>query len=152
MGTTRSTRSLSTEEAHAGRRWYIADARGQVVGRLATRIANVLRGKHKPGFTPHVDAGDFVIVVNAAEVKLSGNKLEDKKYYRHSEYPGGLRSTTAREMLDKHPTRVIQEAVEGMLPKNRLGRKLAGKLKIYAGSDHPHQAQQPVPLESGTNG
>jgi large subunit ribosomal protein L13 len=142
---------LSTAEAHAGRRWYIADARGQVVGRLATRIATVLRGKDKPGFTPHVDAGDFVIVVNAAEVKLSGRKLDDKNYYRHSEYPGGLRSATARELLAKHPDRVLREAVEGMLPKNRLGRKLAGKLKIYAGAEHPHQAQQPIPLESGTN-
>jgi large subunit ribosomal protein L13 len=151
MGTTRSTRSLSTAEAHAGRRWYIADARGQVLGRLATRIAVVLRGKDKPGFTPHVDAGDFVIVVNAAEVTLSGRKLDDKNYYRHSGYPGGVRSATAREVLEKHPDRLLREAVEGMLPKNRLGRKLAGKLKIYAGAEHPHQAQQPIPLESGTN-
>ena len=122
-----------------------------MLGRLATRIAVVLRGKDKPGFTPHVDAGDFVIVVNAAEVTLSGRKLDDKNYYRHSGYPGGVRSATAREVLEKHPDRLLREAVEGMLPKNRLGRKLAGKLKIYAGAEHPHQAQQPIPLESGTN-
>ena len=146
MPTTRSTRSLSTEAARAARRWYIADAEGQVLGRLATRVADVLRGKHTPAFTPHVDAGDFVIVVNAGKVRLTGNKLQEKEYIRHSEYPGGIRRATAAEVLAKHPTRVVQQAVEGMLPKNRLGRRLATKLKIYAGPEHPHQAQKPLPL------
>jgi len=146
MPITHSTRSLSTESARAARRWYIADADGQVLGRLATRIATVLRGKHNPAFSPHLDAGDFVIVVNAKQVRLTGKKLSDKQYYRHSGYPGGIRQTSAQEVLDRHPTRVIREAVEGMLPKNRLGRRLATKLKVYAGPDHPHRAQKPLPL------
>lgn len=146
MSMTRTTRSLSTEVARDGRRWYIADAEGQVLGRLASRIASVLRGKHTPAFTPHVDAGDFVIVVNAGSVRLTGKKLADKTYVRHSGYPGGIRQVTAQQVLDKQPTRVIREAVEGMLPKNRLGRRLATKLKVYAGPDHPHRAQKPVPL------
>jgi len=146
MPITHSTRSLSTESARAARRWYIADAEGQVLGRLATRVAAVLRGKHNPAFSPHLDAGDFVIVVNAKNVRLTGKKLSDKQYYRHSGYPGGIRQATAQEVLDRHPTRVIREAVEGMLPKNRLGRRLATKLKVYAGPDHPHRAQKPLPL------
>jgi len=146
MPITHSTRSLSTESARAARRWYIADADGQVLGRLATRVASVLRGKHNPAFSPHLDAGDFVIVVNAKNVRLTGKKLSDKQYYRHSGYPGGIRQTSAQEVLDRHPTRVIREAVEGMLPKNRLGRRLATKLKVYAGPDHPHRAQKPLPL------
>lgn len=146
MPITHTTRSLSTEAARAGRRWYIADAEGQVLGRLATRIATVLRGKHTPAFSPHLDAGDFVIVVNAKHIRLTGKKLSDKTYYRHSGYPGGIRQSSAQELLDRHPTRVIREAVEGMLPKNRLGRRLATKLKVYAGPDHPHRAQKPAPL------
>lgn len=146
MPTTRMTRSLSTAEAHDGRRWFIADADGQVLGRLASRVAMVLRGKEKPSFTPHADAGDFVVIVNAEKIRLTGKKLTDKVYRRHSEYPGGLRSATAAEVLAKQPTRLIHEAVEGMLPKNRLGRQLATKLKVYAGSDHPHRAQKPEPL------
>jgi large subunit ribosomal protein L13 len=146
MPITHSTRSLSTESARAARRWYIADAEGQVLGRLATRVAAVLRGKHNPAFSPHLDAGDFVIVVNAKNVRLTGKKLSDKQYYRHSGYPGGIRQASAQEVLDRHPTRVIREAVEGMLPKNRLGRRLATKLKVYAGPDHPHRAQKPLPL------
>jgi len=146
MPITHSTRSLSTESARAARRWYIADADGQVLGRLATRVASVLRGKHNPAFSPHLDAGDFVIVVNAKNVRLTGKKLSDKQYYRHSGYPGGIRQASAQEVLDRHPTRVIREAVEGMLPKNRLGRRLATKLKVYAGPDHPHRAQKPLPL------
>jgi len=146
MPITHSTRSLSTESARAARRWYVADADGQVLGRLATRVAAVLRGKHNPAFSPHLDAGDFVIVVNAKNVRLTGKKLSDKQYYRHSGYPGGIRQATAQEVLDRHPTRVVREAVEGMLPKNRLGRRLATKLKIYAGPDHPHRAQKPLPL------
>ena len=146
MPATRSTRSLSTETARAGRQWYIADARDQVLGRLATRIAATLRGKHRATFAPHVDAGDFVIVVNAAAVRLTGAKETDKRYHRHTNYPGGVKTLTAGEMRTKHPTRLVRNAVEGMLPKNRLGRQLATKLKVYAGPDHPHQAQRPVPL------
>jgi large subunit ribosomal protein L13 len=146
MPMTRSTRTLTTETALASRRWYLADADGEVLGRLATRVANVLRGKHNPGFSPHIDAGDFVVVVNAEKIRLTGNKLGQKQYIRHSEYPGGIRRATAAEVLAKHPTRIITQAVVGMLPKNRLGRKLATKLKVYAGPDHPHQAQRPLPL------
>ena len=146
MPITHTTRSLTTEAARTERRWYVADADGQVLGRLATRIAMVLRGKHKPSFSPHLDAGDFVIVINAKGVRLTGHKLADKTYVRHSGYPGGVRRASAQEVLDKKPSRVIREAVEGMLPKNRLGRRLATKLKVYAGPDHPHRAQKPVPL------
>jgi large subunit ribosomal protein L13 len=146
MPMTHTTRNLSTEAARAGRRWYIADAEGQVLGRLATRIASVLRGKHTASFSPHLDAGDFVVVINAKGVRLTGAKLQDKEYIRHSGYPGGIRRVSAQAVLDKQPTRIVREAVEGMLPKNRLGRRLATKLKVYAGSDHPHQAQKPVPL------
>ena len=146
MPITHSTRSLSTESARAARRWFVADAEGQVLGRLATRIAVVLRGKHNPAFSPHLDAGDFVIVVNAKGVRLTGKKLSDKTYFRHSGYPGGIRQSSAQEVLDRHPTRLIRDAVEGMLPKNRLGRRLATKLKVYAGADHPHRAQKPLPL------
>jgi large subunit ribosomal protein L13 len=146
MPMTHTTRNLSTEAARAGRRWYIADAEGQVLGRLATRIASVLRGKHTASFSPHLDAGDFVVVINAKGVRLTGAKLQDKEYIRHSGYPGGIRRVSAQTVLDKQPTRIVREAVEGMLPKNRLGRRLATKLKVYAGSDHPHQAQKPVPL------
>ena len=146
MSMTRSTRSLSTKEARDTRRWFVADAQGQVLGRLASRIASVLRGKNTPGYSPHVDAGDFVVVVNAAQVRLTGSKLTDKVYTRHTEYPGGLRHASAQEVLTKHPTRVLRDAVEGMLPKNRLGRQLATKLKIYSGPEHPHRAQRPTPL------
>lgn len=146
MPTTPMTRSLSTEAARAQRRWFVADARDQVLGRLATRVAATLRGKHRATFAPHIDAGDFVVVVNAAQVRLSGKKEAEKRYYRHSGYPGGVRSLTASEVRTKHPTRLVRAAVEGMLPKNRLGRRLATKLKVYAGPDHPHQSQRPVPL------
>lgn len=143
---TRTTRSLSSEEARAARRWYLTDADGQVLGRLASRVAGVLRGKHRAGFAPHVDAGDFVIIVNAAKIRFTGTKLATKEYIRHSGYPGGVRRATAGEVLSKHPTRIIRNAVEGMLPKNRLGRRLATKLKVYAGPEHPHRAQKPEPL------
>ena len=146
MSTTRVTRSLTASEALAARRWFIADAEGQVLGRLASRIASVLRGKNSAGYSPHLDAGDFVVVVNAANVKLTGKKLTDKEYIRHTGWPGGIRRASAAEVLAKDPTRLIHEAVEGMLPKNRLGRKLATKLKVYAGVEHPHQAQKPIPL------
>ena len=125
------------------REWVVMDASDQVIGRLATEVARLLRGKHKPDFTPHLDTGDFVVVINADKVKLTGAKMDDKVYYRHSGRPGNLKSETARERMDKYPERVIQAAVWGMLPKNRLGRKLLKKLKVYSGSEHPHQAQQP---------
>ena len=140
------TKNLTRETALEARQWYIADADGKVLGRLASRVAQVLRGKTKPTFSPHVDTGDFVVVVNAAKVKLTGKKLTDKEYIRHTGYPGGVRRARAEEVLSKHPDRVIRFAVEGMLPKNRLGRRLVTKLKVYAGPDHPHRAQKPVPL------
>ena len=129
------------------RHWVIVDAQDQVLGRLATKVATVLRGKNKPIFTNHVDTGDFVVVVNAEKIRLTGNKLDDKTYYWHSGYPGGIKGMTAREMLEKKPEQVIKTAVKGMLPKNRLGSKLISKLKVYSGPDHPHEAQQPEKLE-----
>ena len=123
--------------------WVLVDANGKNLGRLATKIASLLLGKHKPGFTPGVEMGDFVVVVNAERIEVTGNKLEDKTYYRNSGYPGGLKSISLRQQLAKHPERVIQSAVWGMLPHNKLGRKLIRNLRVYAGPDHPHQAQQP---------
>lgn len=128
------------------REWYMADANGQTLGRFASKVANVLMGKHKPAYTPGVDMGDFVVVVNCERVVVTGNKLEEKIYYRYSGYPGGLKETKLRDMLDKHPDRVIKSAVKGMLPKNKLGRRYLKKLKVYAGPDHPHEAQSPKPL------
>jgi len=125
------------------RKWYIIDAAGQTLGRLASEAAAIMRGKHKPQFTPHVDTGDFVIIINAEKIRLTGKKLQTKKYYRHSGYPGGLKVATAGDLLEKRPERVLEHAVHGMLPKNRLGEKLKLKLKVYAGSEHPHAAQQP---------
>ncbi len=125
------------------RDWLVMDAADQVLGRFASEIARLLRGKHKPSFTPHLDTGDFVVVVNAERVRLTGTKLDDKRYFRHSGRPGSLRSETARERLDRRPDRVIRAAVWGMLPKNRLGRRLLKKLKVYRGPEHPHAAQQP---------
>lgn len=142
----RITKSLTTEEAKAARSWYIVDATDQSLGRLAVRIADCLRGKHNPAFTPHVDCGDFVVVVNAEKVKLTGNKRAGKIYYRHTGYVGGIREETAEELLERQPEDVITKAVRGMLPTNRLGRQLLTKLKVYAGADHPHAAQQPAPL------
>jgi large subunit ribosomal protein L13 len=129
------------------RHWYVVDAEGQTLGRLATQIADTLRGKRKPEYTPHIDTGDFVVVVNAEKISVTGQKLDQKMYYRHSGYPGGLRSRTLREQLDRRPTEVIRKAVKGMLPRNRLSRAQLGKLKVYAGPDHPHEAQSPQPLE-----
>ena len=137
---------MKTAEALAQRRWYVVDAQGKILGRMATEIAKVLRGKHKPVFTPNVDAGDFVIVVNARGVKLSGKKLDKKIYYRHTEYPGGIRERTAAKMLAEKPEELVRLAVKGMLPKNRLSRKLVTKLKIYPDAQHPHDAQKPQPL------
>lgn len=140
------TYQMKRQDALAQRQWYIVDAEGKILGRLAVQVAKVLRGKHKPSFTPHEDVGDFVIVVNARGVRLTGKKEEEKIYYRHSEYPGGLRTITAQKMLAEKPETLIRLAVRGMLPKSRLGRKLSTKLKVYAGSDHPHAAQKPQPL------
>jgi len=137
---------MKTKEALAQRKWYIVDAQDKVLGRMATEIGKVLRGKHKPIFTPNVDAGDFVIVINARGLKLTGKKLDDKIYYRHTEYPGGIRERTAAQMLAEKPEELVKLAVKGMLPKNRLSRKLVTKLKVYAGPDHPHDAQKPQPL------
>jgi len=140
---------MKTYTARTGevpRQWYVVDAQGKVLGRLASRIAMVLRGKTKPTFTPHMDTGDFVVVVNAGQVQLTGRKLDNKFYYRHSGYPGGLKEISARHLLQKKPEEVLRHAVRGMLPKNSLGRHLLTKLKVYAGGEHPHQAQQPVPL------
>ncbi|MGC5327757.1 50S ribosomal protein L13 [Brevibacillus sp. SYSU BS000544] len=138
MRTTYMAKPLQVE-----RKWYIVDAEGQTLGRLASEVASILRGKLKPEFTPHVDTGDFVVVINADKIKLTGKKLTDKMYYTHSLYPGGLKSTTAGEMLNKRPDRLFELAVKGMLPKNSLGRQMFMKLKVYAGTDHPHAAQKP---------
>src|SRR5919202_3072020 len=133
-------KTYNAKPGEIAREWYLVDADGQTLGRLATRIADTLRGKGKPVFTPHVDTGDFVVVVNAEKIQVTGNKLDDKRYYRHSGYPGGLRSRSLREQLERRPTEVIRKAVKGMLPRNRLGRAQLRKLKIYAGPEHPHQA------------
>jgi large subunit ribosomal protein L13 len=132
------------------RNWVVVDATGQTLGRLATQIADALRGKRKPEYTPHCDVGDFVIVINAAKVAVTGNKLEGKRYWRHSGYPGGIRSRTLGELLEQRPEEVIRRAVKGMLPRNRLARQQLRKLKVYAGAEHPHQAQKPERLEIET--
>ena len=129
------------------RNWYVIDASGKNLGRIATKAAHILRGKHKPTFTPHVDCGDCVIIINASEVNLTGNKLDDKIYYNHSWYTGGLRERTAREMKENYPVEMIERAVKGMLPKGRLGRQMYKKLFVYAGNEHPHMAQKPVDLK-----
>jgi large subunit ribosomal protein L13 len=140
-------KTYSAKPNEIERGWYLVDAEGQNLGRLAVRIADTLRGKDKPQFTPHVDTGDFVVVINAGKVAVTGNKLDDKLYYRHSGYPGGLRSRTLREELERRPTEVLRRAVKGMLPRNRLGRAQIRKLKIYAGAEHPHGAQKPRQLK-----
>ncbi|MEJ2150249.1 MAG: 50S ribosomal protein L13 [Chloroflexota bacterium] len=140
-------KTYSAKPGDIERSWYIVDADGQTLGRMASQIASILRGKHKPMFTPHMDCGDYVIVVNAEKVHVTGNRLDDKMYYRHSGYPGGLKQTPLREMLKTRPERVIEEAVRRMLPKNNLGRHMLKKLKVYAGPEHQHQAQNPEPLE-----
>jgi large subunit ribosomal protein L13 len=141
---------MKTYSAHEGdiqRQWLVVDAAGKPLGRLATQIAMVLRGKHKPIYTPHMDTGDFVVVINAKQVALSGAKAEAKKYFRHSMYPGGVRWTSISEVFEKHPERVVERAVKGMVPRTRLGRAMMKKLKVYAGAEHPHEAQQPVAWE-----
>ncbi|HUT19031.1 MAG TPA: 50S ribosomal protein L13 [Anaerolineae bacterium] len=145
MSTREETHIVKTSDIE--REWFVVDADGQNLGRLASNVARILRGKHKAIYTPHLDVGDYVIVVNAEKIAVTGNKMDDKIYYRHTGYPGGLRSATLRQQLVRHPTFAITAAIKGMLPKNRLGRRMLRKLKVYAGPGHPHQAQEPKPLE-----
>jgi large subunit ribosomal protein L13 len=140
-------KTYSAKPHEIERTWYVVDAEGKTLGRLATEIARILRGKHKPIYTPHVDTGDYVVVINADKIRVTGKRLDQKIYYRHSGYMGGLKAVSLRRMLETHPERVIEHAVKGMLPKNRLGRQMYKKLKVYASPDHPHQAQKPQPLE-----
>ena len=140
-------KTFSAKKEDIDRAWYLVDAEGKVLGRLASRVASVLRGKTKTIFTPHMDTGDFVVVINADKVQLTGNKMEKKVYHRHSGYPGGLKTVTAKVLLSTKPQMLLKNAVRGMLPKNPLGRKMLKKLKVYAGPDHPHQAQEPQSLE-----
>jgi large subunit ribosomal protein L13 len=142
-----TVKTYNAKPGEVTREWYLVDAEGRTLGRLATQIADVLRGKRKPQYTPHVDTGDFVVVVNAEKIQVTGTKLDDKRYYRHSGYPGGLKSRTLRDQLERRPTEVLRVAVKGMLPKNRIARQQLGKLKIYAGPEHPHAAQAPKPLD-----
>jgi large subunit ribosomal protein L13 len=137
----------SGKELEQSRKWYLIDASGKTVGRLATQAARLLMGKNKPAYTPFLDIGDHVVVINADKVVFTGNKLKDKVYYRHTGYPGGLKEITAQKQMDRHPERILESAIRGMLPKTKLGRKMGKKLKVYAGSDHPHQAQQPETIE-----
>jgi large subunit ribosomal protein L13 len=145
----KETKTLSRDTLLANRQWHLLDAKGKTVGRFASTIASILRGKTSPAFSPHLDAGDFVVVINASELRFSGKKLQDKVYHRHTEYPGGIRSTTAGQMLSSRPEQVLMMAVAGMLPKTPLGRHLAVKLKIYPGPEHPHGAQQPTVFSPG---
>lgn len=140
-------KTYTPKAAEIDRRWWLVDAEGKVLGRLATEVARILRGKHKPTYTPHMDMGDYIVVVNAEKVQLTGNKAERKTYFRHSGFMGGERHIPFQEMLEKHPERVIELAVKGMLPKNNLGRLMRKKLRVYAGAEHPHEGQQPQPLE-----
>ncbi|HEY0541856.1 MAG TPA: 50S ribosomal protein L13 [Actinoallomurus sp.] len=140
-------RTYTPKPADVERQWHVIDATDVVLGRLASQVATLLRGKHKPIFAPHLDTGDFVIIINADKVALSGKKLEQKKAYRHSGYPGGLRSMSYGDLMEKHPERAVEKAIKGMLPKNTLGRQMFSKLKVYTGPKHPHQAQQPVPYD-----
>ncbi len=143
---TLSYKTISANKATVKKEWFVVDAEGEVLGRLASKVAKILRGKHKPSFTPHVDCGDNVIIINAEKVRLTGNKLEEKQYVRHSGYPGGQRFTTPSDLLKKHPERIVEKAVKGMLPKNRLGRQIYKNMKVYVGSEHKHEAQQPKKL------
>jgi large subunit ribosomal protein L13 len=142
-----SFKTYSARTIDVDRKWYVIDAENQVVGRLASQVASVLRGKHKPTYTPHVDTGDFVVVINADKVRFTGKKETDKEYFRHTGYPGGVKITTPRYLRDRKPTFMVENAVKGMLPKGPLGRQMLRKLKVYAGSEHPHSAQQPQVLE-----
>ena len=140
-------RTISAKKEDVKREWYLVDAEGEVLGRLSSQVAAVLRGKHKPIFTPHVDTGDFVIVINADKVRLTGSKIEDKIYYRHTGYPDGLKSESLRNYLEKKPDELVRRSIRGMLPKNKLGRAMFKKLKVYSGHEHPHEAQMPKTFE-----
>ena len=140
-------KTVSAKKEEVTRQWYVVDAQDQTLGRLSTEIANRLRGKHKASFTPHVDTGDYVVVINADKVKVTGRKAQDKMYYHHTGFPGGIKSISFEKLQDKAPERIIEAAVKGMMPKNKLSRAMMSKLKIYAGSEHPHRAQQPVTLD-----
>ena len=139
--------SFMEKKETVDRKWYVIDAEGMNLGRVATKAASILRGKHKPTFTPHIDCGDYVIIINAAKVNLTGNKLNDKMYYNHSGYPGGLRERTAKEMVENYPEEMMERAIKGMLPKGRLGRQMYKKLFVYAGENHNHQAQKPIDMK-----
>lgn len=139
-------KTYSAKSETVKRDWYVVDAADKTLGRMATEIANRLRGKHKPEYTPHVDTGDYIVVVNAEKVKVTGKKMSDKMYYHHTGYPGGIKSISFEKLQEKAPERIIQQAVKGMMPKNKLSRAMLSKLKVYAGSEHPHTAQQPVEL------
>ncbi len=143
-------KTFSAKPADVSRDWFVVDATGKTLGRLATEIARRLRGKHKPEYTPHVDTGDYIVVVNAEKIRVTGNKLKDKMYYRYTGYVGNLKSKSLEKMLDETPERVLQFAVKGMLPRNPLGRRMFSKLRVFAGPEHPHEAQQPIPLEITT--
>jgi|TARA_B110000196_G_scaffold299808_1_gene292701 large subunit ribosomal protein L13 len=140
-------KTISANEGSVRRNWYVVDATDKTLGRLSTQIANRIRGKHKAEYTPHVDTGDYIVVVNAEKIKVTGKKLDDKHYYRHTGYPGGIKSVTLGKMMQDTPTKAIEQAVKGMMPKNKLSRMMLAKLKVYAGNEHPHTAQQPQPLE-----
>lgn len=140
-------KTYSAKPLEVERKWYLIDAEGKTLGRLASLVANVLRGKHKPQYTPHIDTGDFVIIINAEKIQVTGKKETDKKYYRHTGYPGGLKVTSFKELMEKDPTKAIEKAVKGMLPHNTLGQDQFNKLKVYAGSEHPHEAQKPIVFE-----
>ena len=140
-------KTYSARKEDATQDWYLVDATDKTLGRLSTQIANRLRGKHKPEYTPHVDTGDYIVVVNAEKIRVSGNKAEGKIYHRYTGYPGGIKSINFERLLEKHPTRIIEQAVKGMMPRNKLSRAMLTKLKIYAGNEHPHTAQQPTPLD-----
>ena len=140
-------KTVSAKKESVSHEWYVVDATDKTLGRLSTAIANRLRGKHKPEYTPHVDTGDYIVVVNAEKIRVTGNKTTDKVYHHHTGYPGGIKSITFDKLIDKAPERVIEKAVKGMMPKNKLSRSMMSKLKIYAGNEHPHSAQQPMPLD-----
>ncbi|MCH2568377.1 MAG: 50S ribosomal protein L13 [Pseudomonadales bacterium] len=140
-------KTVSAKKETVRRDWYVVDATDKVLGRIATEIANRLRGKHKPEYTPHIDTGDYIVVVNADKVRVTGNKVTDKIYFRHTGYPGGIKETSFGKLMETHPERAIEIAVKGMMPRNKLSKAMLGKLKIYAGGEHPHTAQQPKPLE-----
>ncbi|WP_280999978.1 50S ribosomal protein L13 [Marinitoga aeolica] len=147
MASIMTQKSYLAKNEEVERKWYVVDAAGMSLGRLAAQVAKVLQGKHKPTYTPHVDTGDYVIVINAEKIVLTGKKLTQKKYYRHTGYPGGIKEQTAKDILEKYPERLIEKAVKGMLPKTTLGRHMFKKLKVYSGSNHPHEAQKPEKLE-----